>query len=263
MSEPSSQLIASWARDEIERTDWVPLEEVMLAAVMKVMRGRSSDSCADLVEKNILHVAEHLRNELAQLREDGSIEFYEIDDESPPYVRLTSDRHPTLVRKLRAIDPFKFEEVCCWILKAIGADAEATQRTNDGGVDFWAIDLDFVPDGFTTPLSSRAGVIGQAKRYKDGHTVGETEIRRFIGGGLKWRHELLLQKKLQPLSPVIYAFWTTSNFDVNARAYAKAMGVWFMDGVTLANYCARLGLEPRVMELPNAITLGNRTSADL
>lgn len=53
------------------------------------------------------------------------------------------------------------------------------------------------------------------------------------------------------LSPVIYAFWTTSDFNEGAREYSKAMGIWTMDGITLSTYINELGIEEDVERIFN------------
>jgi hypothetical protein len=46
---------------------------------------------------------------------------------------------------------------------------------------------------------------------------------------------------------------TTSNFEPNAKLYARDMGIWYMDGHTLASYIAKLGLSEFVFALPNEV----------
>jgi hypothetical protein len=44
------------------------------------------------------------------------------------------------------------------------------------------------------------------------------------------------------LTPVIYAYWTTSDFHHEARKYAKAMGMWYLNGVGVTQLALRAGV---------------------
>src|SRR5258705_463543 len=70
---------------------------------------------------------------------------------------------------------------------------------------------------------SRILVIGQAKRYIDGNHVREKELREFVGAVIKRVDELKRTRSEQfgIMHPIILAFWTTSDFHLNAREYAK------------------------------------------
>ena len=105
---------------------------------------------------------------------DGSLPRFEIDNDPSPYIRLTSALPSELKLKLHRIDPSEFERVCANILTALGASARAKGQPNDGGVDFLAMHLSVVPATLSIPLTCRAAVIGQAKRYKHGNTISET-----------------------------------------------------------------------------------------
>jgi hypothetical protein len=61
----------------------------------------------------------------------------------------------------------------------------------------------------------------------------------------------MMQEKLGPLTPVVFAFWTTSDFDPNAKRFARDVGLWYMDGLTLASYVSGLGLENYLISLPD------------
>lgn len=249
MSTPSSQLISVWVKETLESESWVLLRDQCSQTLARRLVRWSEEQIEDLVEKNIRYVAEHLRNDVAESRLDGVTPSFEIDEEQSPYIRLVSQPSDALLDVLRTIDPYHFEHVCALVMQKLGAKSETTQRSYDGGVDFLAIDFDFVPDGLDTPASCRAAVIGQAKRYKDGNAISETALRSFIGGAVRWRHQLAAEGKIGALSPVSFAFWTTSSFEPNARSYARAVGIWYMEGRTLAAYCASLGLADQILAL--------------
>jgi hypothetical protein len=249
MGSPSSQLIALWVKNSLVGVEWIRLDEACSRALNIELGPKGVTRVADIVAENVSYVAEHLREELSACEQDGVPPEFEIDAEFLPYIRLTDIQTKDLLAKLRRVDPFDFESVCAEILRKLGAQAEVTKRSNDDGVDFYAIDFDFVPDGINTPQACRAAVIGQAKRFTEGNAVKETDIRAFVGGALKVKNELSSTRKIFPLSPVVYAFWTTSDFTPSAKQFARDMGVWYLSGRALARYVYELRLESFVDDL--------------
>jgi restriction endonuclease Mrr len=243
MAIPSSQVAANWVREDLDSTSWIPLRELVFQTVKQRLVARTDDEVWDYVEANLAYIAEHLRDAASEYVSDGAIPEFEIDNEPIPYVRSLPSLPTSVLSKLRKIDPFHLEEVCARLLGALGADSNATQRTNDGGIDFIGVNLAIVPGALTIPLACKAAVIGQTKRYKEGNTITETQVREFVGAATLKRHELLREGKLGPLTPVLFAFWTTSDFDPNAKRFARAVGLWYMEGLTLASYVSNLGLE--------------------
>ena len=225
MGSVSSQWITALVVDAEFSMEWCPLKDVVTRQLSATVKTWSAEYLTDIVEEHFSHVVE----------------------------RQLGNLHPALLRKLRRIDPFKLEDVCSTILSKFGAESKTTQRTNDDGVDFYALNFDFVPDGFPTPQSSRAAIIGQTKRYKETNLVTETEVRAFVGGAMKVKNDLVKNGQILPLSPVALAFWTTSDFDRNAKKYAKDMGLWFMSGRALAHYVFRLGLQAEIEALPDHV----------
>ncbi len=251
MATPSSQVLASWAKEELQSNAWVPLREVCIQAIKARWAGVSETQLYEVMETNLTYIAEHLRDEAAEWMIDGTSPAFEIDDDPSPYVRSVTDTARPVLLKLRRISPFSFEDVCAQILRALGADAQSTKKTNDGGIDFHALRLKVVPSALTLPEACKAAVIGQAKRYKDGNLIKETAVREFVGAAMLRIYELQRDAGLSPLAPVILAFWTTSDFDPNAKRFARALGLWYMDGKTLANYISHLNMTDTVMNLPD------------
>lgn len=243
-----------WIKDSAANTDWAPLEDVAIAVLKAKLPKYSDEEISELIEDKLPHIAEALRNDAAECSADGIPPRFAIDDEASPYFKA----FPTdgaLIEKLRRINPFAVEELCAAILSKLGGVARATERTGDGGVDFIATDLDIVPSGFGVPAVCRAIVIGQTKRYKETNVIKETSLREFVGAGVWKRHKLRLDSGISPLAPVILAYWTTSNFEPNAKRYAREMGIWYMDGHTLAAYIEKLGLSEFVFGLPDEAAL--------
>lgn len=251
MGIPSSQIASVWVLQVLASTSWQLLREVLFSAVKQNCSPWSEEAVWEYVEANLPYVAEHLRDVAAECTIDGAIPLFEIDSDPNPYIRLTAPIPSDVLSKLRKIDPFQLESVCATVLDALGAKSHPTQRTNDGGVDFVAFDFKSAPLALTVPATCTATVIGQAKRYKDGNSISETQLREFVGAATLKRHELTTENKIAPLAPVLFAFWTTSDFDPNARRYARKLGLWHMDGLTLAQYVVALGLKDAIMSLPD------------
>lgn len=254
MGIPSSQVASVWLKEELESAEWVPLKETLFDTIRRKLISLSDAEVWDYVEGNLEYVAEHLRNALAECQIDGTVPSYEIDSEQLPYIRRTSSFPSDLIAKLRRIDPFQLEEVCAKLLSELGATSSVTKRANDGGIDFVGVNLKIVPRALVVPNACKAAVIGQAKRYKDGNPIAEKLLREFVGAATLKRHQLIQEGKLGPLTPVVYAFWTTSDFDPNAKRFAREVGMWHMDGLTLATYVCDLALVEFVMTLPDSIT---------
>jgi len=256
MGVPSSQVCSVWVQEELTNVKWILLRDVLFAALKRKLINKSEEYLWDLVEGNLGPVAEHLRDSVADRVVDGGTPQFDIDNDPSPYIRLAENVPSALASKLRRIDPYDFEKVCADVLSALGATSKVTQRSNDGGIDFIGVNLKFVSTG-SVPLASTIVVIGQAKRYKEGNAISETQLREFVGAATLRRHQMLKDGNIRPLSPMLLAFWTTSEFDRNARLFARELGLWYMDGITLAAYVSQLGLEASVRALNEFPNSGN------
>lgn len=262
MGVPSSQVAAFWVQQALDSTEWVLLKDVLFKAVRQKWTSLSEEDGWEYVEANLDYVAEHLRDSIAECSIDGTIPKYEIDSEPSPYIRQTGTLPSEVITKLRKIDPFQLETICAKLLGALGATAYATQKTGDGGIDFVGMNLKVVPSALVLPMACRAAVIGQTKRYKDGNAISETRLREFVGAATLRKHQLSSEGKIGPLAPVLFAFWTTSDFDSNAKRYARDLGLWYMDGYTLATYVTELGLKDEVLSLSDASQLSIKYPAN-
>jgi len=237
----SSQDIAKWVELHLDSADWQALSDAITHAISKVLPTASVEFISDLTEEHFAHVDEHLRNRHAVIIEDGGVPSYELGP-TEPYIRRINQINADIAKKLRAIDPFYFEVVCKRILEKLGARAENTQKTSDGGVDFYALEMTTYSSSHPLQKSAALAVIGQAKRYAQDNEVSETEIRKFIGGAILKIDELRKQGKINVLSPVVYAFWTTSDLHINAKKFSRKMGIWHLDGMAIAEYLVKLEL---------------------
>ncbi|MNC75609.1 hypothetical protein D3C75_1271730 [compost metagenome] len=59
-------------------------------------------------------------------------------------------------------------------------------------------------------------------------------MRQFVGSCKAKINDLKRSGKIGPFTPIMCAFWTTSNFSAEAVSYAKQIGVWYMDGISIA-----------------------------
>lgn len=242
---PSSQEIAKWVEIHIVGTEWQSLGIAISESISKALPSAPIEVVSDLSEEHLSYVDSILRNRRAFLIEDGGVPSYEMD-ENDQYIRRINQHNADIAEKLQKIDPFYFEVVCKRILEKLGATAENTQKTCDGGVDFFALEMTTYSLSYPLPKSAALAVVGQAKRYAADHEVTETEIRKFIGGALLKVDDLRKQGKISVLSPVVYAFWTTSDLHIHAKEFSRKMGVWHLDGMALAEYVCKLGLVDEV-----------------
>lgn len=261
MAIPSSQVTAVWVKQELDTTEWVSLRDISFRAVKRRWLSQTDGEIWEHVENNLTFVADHLRDSAAECVLDGSIPTFEIDNEPIPYIRLLPSLPSEVLSKLRKVDPFELEDICARLLAGLGATSHVTQRTNDGGIDFVGVSFNIVPAGLSIPSACKGVVIGQAKRYKDGRVISETYLREFVGAATLKKHELNVKSQIPPLAPILYAFWTTSDFDANAKRYARNLGLWYMDGLTLAAYVVHLGLKDIVLALPEVPPKAQRSSA--
>ena len=114
----------------------------------------------------------------------------------------------------------------------------------DEGVDFTAFDLSLGSLPGPAPIGAKVVLIGQAKRYKTGNNVKERELREFVGAAIKRTYKLkrMYTSQVGSLHPIVYAFWTTSDFHQSAKDFARDMGIWYLSGLALTQLAMRLGV---------------------
>lgn len=129
-----------------------------------------------------------------------------------------------LLNKVRQVEPSFFEKLVVDLLVAMGysgknGDAKVTTQSNDGGID-GIINQD--------PLGTSTVYI-QAKRYKDGNTVGRPAIQSFYGA-------------LAGVNADRGVFITTSSFAKGAQEFAKSQGIVLIDGIKLTDLMMQYGV---------------------
>ena len=250
MTTPPTQVMCEWMLSDMSQREWVQLPVALEKMLRKRLPNYNDTQIFDVIDQHSAFIIQLIRDRIEGVYHDGTSFTHEIDSEDPPYIRFSGEDVSSLLKKLKNIDPFDFEIVCSKLLESFGCTSEVTQRTNDGGIDFIAHGLDILPDAIGCPTHCKASVIGQAKRYGN-KLIAEKSLREFVGASLLQRHVLRQGHKLTPLSPVLLAFWTTSEFDPNAWKYARNSGVWLLNGPTISTYLRQRALEDWVMSLPD------------
>ncbi len=245
MSDPSSQKIAEWVI-EFAQPEWRRLDELCYDSVRGKWLSPSDDYVADVVAKELGYVKNILYDMVRAAHIGGETLLFEIDEDEIPYVRGKNKDCYSVLCNLRKVTPAQFEEICSEILNEFGGASKVTGMPNDGGVDFIGLNLSLVGMNFPTPESAKMIVIGQAKRHAEGNTISESELRKFVGGATRRVHQLKREEKIGALTPVVYAFWTSSDFEKNAKKYAQEVGLWLMNGVTMSQYLIELKMTKRL-----------------
>ncbi|BEE14520.1 hypothetical protein VAWG004_30230 [Aeromonas veronii] len=231
-----SQVIKGWLITRLNNTDWKSLIDVLIDVIRIEAPVLSAEDIAELAEKHMPHISQLLREQLETERLSQVPSMFELDEETPPYIRsLISEEIRGISKNICRIDPSGFEKICQEIVSKIGGVSnQHSGGANDGGIDF--VGYDVVPDQGCTciPQSSKIVILGQAKRYARAHNVNLNEVRQFVGSCKAKINDLKRSGKIGPFTPVMCAFWTTGNFSAEAINYAKQIGVWYMDGISIA-----------------------------
>lgn len=144
--------------------------------------------------------------------------------------QLNSALEADILARVRTVDPALFEQIVIDLLIAMGfggGDPEIgarVGRSGDGGIDGViqedALGLD--------------AVYIQAKRYKDGNSIGSPQLHSFIGSLVGHR-------------ATKGVFVTTSSFTRDAREYVNTVHhrVVLIDGAELARHLVRHGVGVR------------------
>lgn len=245
MAAPAADIAAEWLLEEADNLSFRPLKEVLTRALQFRLRDSSPEELAEYAERLSSSVMRELQTRAAEDKAEGISAAFEISGESDSaYFRLLGSPEVPLLQKLRGLDPKRFEEVCAEILIQLGAKAHTIGGSADQGVDFRATNLQLGEYVKFAPRSSQAMVIGQAKRW-NGKNITETMMREFVGGAVlhAQRIRISLTADAGVLTPVIFAYWTTSDFHHLARKYAREMGIWYLNGVGLAQLADRAGIK--------------------
>jgi restriction endonuclease Mrr len=240
MAPPKPKWIAMSLAQEFTSESFVSLQIAVASHVSTKIVSMSVEEAADFAEQNLPVILAHLNEIRSELTDDGVEPTFEIEgDIGDAYIRGASSAAKDFRMQMLEMDPMAFEDLCKRILIAIGArEGARLGKSADGGVDFVARDLHLV---IPASVGARIHIVGQAKRYALSHPVKETELRDFVGGAIRRLSDPDDLEVYRPevLAPVIFAFWTTSEFNSSALAYAKAVGLWHLNGLGLAQLALR------------------------
>jgi hypothetical protein len=237
-----SQVIVNWVI-EYNPLGSKQLKEIIFE-VLKKKTNYSDERIYEEAEKHEKYVYKLLSDKINENDEYGILSPFKIDGDGGSlfYTGLPFLEKPIL-DKIITEDPKQFEKLCRDILEKLGARSEIISGENDGGVDFIGYNLPVGAVKFKTKVANQVLVIGQAKRYSH-EIITETDLRIFVGAAVKKRYDLLVEKKYDAkyIQPTVYAFWTTSDFHPDARIYAKAIGLWALNGICIARLMIELGI---------------------
>lgn len=264
MGLPTPSRIAHWIAEEISNSNFEQFSSVVTRIVSAHLPKISEEEIADFVEEILPKVTDEINALLSQFIEDGLLPTFEISiDGDYFYIKANERPEYGILDKIFGLTPSNFESLCAEFLECIGARSLNVGSKDDGGVDFIGIDLSPGPDNCILPGYARLLVVGQAKKYARGNYVTENEIRKFIGGAQRQVFEIKNRRSdIGALTPVLYAFWTTSDFHQAAKEYLKAMGIWGLNGIGVAQFAYRLNV-PSLAEVQLSGSMVGGDPADI
>ncbi|MBF0339074.1 MAG: restriction endonuclease [Nitrospirae bacterium] len=240
LPDPQPHTIASWILCEADNTEFKLIDDVTIKIIASHLTNKTQTELEDIEEQHRDKVIQSLKDIHAENLIDGIQPIFEIIEEgNSTYIKVFPQNEvKLLLKQLTDITPEQFERFCVHLLETIGAKpVKHNGGKDDGGVDFVGHNIPVGANLINAPTNSKVIVIGQAKTNK----VTETEIRKFVGGAIREIHEK--KSNIGALTPVIYAFWTTSDFHTSAIRYARALGIWYLNGLGLAQLSYNVGIK--------------------
>jgi restriction endonuclease Mrr len=243
MSDPSPFYIARWIADGIRESDFITLQVAIENAIKENIPNISEEKATDLAEQNEHKVFDILGEIADNLNLTGTEPSFLLEGEpGTAYVKSLNIEAIDILSRLKQLSPNEFEDFCSNVLCCLGAKARSVGGSNDGGVDFIAYDVPIARLDIAALRASYPIVIGQAKRYTD-KFISVTDLRSFVGAAVLRSDDIKRNyDRYGIFYPVIYAFWTTSDFHQSAREYSNKIGLWCLCGLSLAQLAIRIGL---------------------
>jgi len=244
MGEVSADTAAYWLHSDAKNAEYRPLLDVLSEVLVGRLPAKSIEERAELAETLLPGVVISLQRVAIESREDGVEPSFELyADEKTNYLKFVESRATKFLDDLLNLNPKEFEVFCASVLKKMGGTPFVTGQSGDGGVDFLGKDVRFYGDLGPAPVGARVLVVGQAKKYARKNLISEGDLRGFIGGAIRKvsnPHDNSFRGGI--FAPVVFAFWTTSDFQPSAKKYAKAVGVWYLNGIALSQLALRLDM---------------------
>jgi hypothetical protein len=234
--------VAGWLTRESLGGEYVRLLDALTAVLGKRLDQWSQETIAELAEETMPRLEPALQRLAADALEDGNEPTFQLSEDGE-YIRGVAGRAEKVLAELHKLSPREFEEFCGRVLQKLGARLLTVRgQPGDECVDFVARDISLTEPSTT---GGKVLVIGQAKRYREG-LVSVSDLRGFVGGAIKKAadHEDSETFRRSLLAPVSFAFWATSDFNASARQYARAVGLWYLNGVGIAQLALRIGVDP-------------------
>ena len=245
MPDPKADAVSLWISDDGTNTEFRTLRSVVNDVLLTHLAGRSEEELSELAERLEPQVVQELYTITDQSLLDGIVPRFQVTtEEATAHIKFIDRPELHLLRELQTRAPKDFEDFCKRVLQTLGANASVQGGPGDGGIDFLAFGLRTGPSLGPSPSGAHAVVIGQAKRYATGNNISEYDLRAFVGAATRRTFQLKRSNPSQvgSLQPVVYAFWTTSDFHRNAKEFAREMGIWYLNGLALAQLASRLGI---------------------
>jgi restriction endonuclease Mrr len=242
MSEPSPFYVARWIADKLREDNFISLRLAIENALHSITYEASEETITDLAEKCEHLVFAELGRIAEQLIHDGTEPSFLLDDEpGTAYIKSQNIEAIKTLERIKLLSPENFELFCAGTLEALGAKAsQVVGGKNDGGVDFIAFDMPVSRIEIAALHACYPIVIGQAKRWND-KPISVTDLRSFVGGAIVKADEIKRKyTRYGIFSPIVYAFWTTSDFLPSAREYSVNAGLWCLGGLSLAQLALRI-----------------------
>jgi hypothetical protein len=245
--QPSPDVVAQWLEEDCPNLAFRPVRDILAECLRGRLPRPSDEEIAELSEDLDHSVSLALEARASDYRRDGVQPPFEVSsDDGKAYFKALETPEQPLLASLRKMTPTAFEIFCKYILLNMGAEGIAEGSPYDGGVDFYAVGLSLGEKTEPSPPTARVFVIGQSKRYSVRNDITEVHLRGFVGGAIRKANKFRAKypDRFGLLTPVLLAFWTTSDFTMSAKAFAKEIGIWYLNGTGLAQLAVRLGLGP-------------------
>lgn len=246
MGVPKASYIANLVVSNGSNIEYQNLKDVAATILQAAAPSYSTEQVQEIAESQNTYIANYLFLKKDECLNDGySINFEITQDGSDYYIKFLDRPEIALLRKLHSKTTEYFEQFCTRILNTLGGNAFVTGGKTDGGIDFYASDLKLSSIPGTSTKGSRILLVGQAKRHNDHNQVTETDLRAFIGAAMKKIDEFKKTRSEQYgiLHPTMLAYWTTSDFQADAKKYANDFGIWYLNGPAICQLALQLGID--------------------